>query len=102
MLAWLDERFGYTSAIKPIIEHPVPPTGWDYTIGSATLGVFVVQVVTGVALAFTYVPAPDQAYASLDFITHQAILGSVVRGVHYWGVPRPWCCWWCFTRSRSF
>jgi ubiquinol-cytochrome c reductase cytochrome b subunit len=82
---WLDERLGFSVVIKPLLEHPVPPTGWDYTIGSATLVAFVVQVVTGVALAFTYVPTPDHAYESLDFITRQAILGSVVRGVHYWG-----------------
>ena len=85
ILCWLDDRVGFTSTFKPLIEHPVPPTGWDYTIGSATLIAFTVQVVTGVALAFTYVPTPDHAYESLDFITHGAILGSVVRGVHFWG-----------------
>jgi len=83
--SWLDERTGFSTTVKPIIEHPVAPTGWDYTIGSATLAAFIVQVVTGVALAFSYVPAPNSAYESLDFITHQAILGSVVRGIHFWG-----------------
>ena len=82
---WLDDRLGLTATLKPLLEHPVPPTGWDYTIGSATLVAFVVQVVTGVALGFTYVPTPDHAYESLEFITHGATLGSVVRGVHYWG-----------------
>ena len=82
---WLDDRLGLSHTLKPLLEHPVPPTGWDYTIGSATLVAFIVQVVTGVALAFTYVPTPDHAYESLDFITRTAILGSVVRGVHYWG-----------------
>ena len=82
---WLDDRLGFSASIKPIIEHPVPPTGWDYTIGSAALIAFTVQVVTGVALAFSYVPTPDHAYESLDFITHGAILGNVVRGIHYWG-----------------
>ena len=85
MAAWLDSRLGYSSTIKPLIEHPVPPTGWDYTIGSATLIAFVVQVVTGVALAFTYVPTPDNAYASLVFITDVAVLGNIVRGIHFWG-----------------
>src|SRR3712207_8955668 len=37
------------------------------------------------ALAFTYVPAPNAAYESLDFITNRAIFGNVVRGIHYWG-----------------
>jgi ubiquinol-cytochrome c reductase cytochrome b subunit len=85
ILCWLDERLGYSSTLKPLIEHPVPPTGWDYTIGSATLIAFTVQVVTGVALAFSYVPTPDHAYESLDFITHGALLGNIVRGIHFWG-----------------
>ncbi len=63
----------------------MPPTGWDYTIGSAALIAFTVQVVTGVALAFSYVPTPDHAYESLQFITSGAILGNVVRGIHFWG-----------------
>jgi ubiquinol-cytochrome c reductase cytochrome b subunit len=85
ILCWLDDRLGFSTTFKPLIEHPVPPTGWDYTIGSAALIAFTVQVVTGVALAFTYVPTPDHAYESLDFITNGAILGSVVRGIHFWG-----------------
>lgn len=85
ILCWLDERLGFSINIKPLIEHPVPPTGWDYTIGSAALIAFTVQVITGVSLAFTYVPTPDHAYESLEFITHGAILGNVVRGIHYWG-----------------
>jgi ubiquinol-cytochrome c reductase cytochrome b subunit len=85
VLCWLDDRLGFSSTFKPLIEHPVPPTGWDYTIGSAALIAFTVQVVTGVALAFSYVPTPDHAYESLEFITHGAILGNIVRGVHFWG-----------------
>src|SRR5947209_18399282 len=82
---WLDDRLGLSATIKPLLDHPVPATGWDYAIGSAGLVVFMVRVVTGVALAFAYVPALDHAYESLDVISRQAILGSVVRGVHYWG-----------------
>jgi ubiquinol-cytochrome c reductase cytochrome b subunit len=83
---WLDDRLGITSSIKPLIEHPVPPKlDWWYVLGSATLVAFIVQVVTGVALAFSYVPAPNSAYDSLQFITHEATLGNVVRGIHFWG-----------------
>ena len=80
---WLDSRLGFSQTILPIIEHPVPRSvnSW-YAFGSATLVAFIVQVVTGVALAFVYVPSPDAAYQSLRFITHQETLGSVVRGIH--------------------
>lgn len=82
---WIDDRIGWSAAIWPIVTHPVPKVNWWYVLGSATLIAFVVQVVTGVALAFTYVPAPNAAYESLDFITNRAIFGNVVRGIHYWG-----------------
>jgi len=31
------------------------------------------------------VPTPDHAYESLAFITDEAVLGNIVRGLHYWG-----------------
>jgi ubiquinol-cytochrome c reductase cytochrome b subunit len=83
--AWVDDRIGWSDSIMPIVTHPVPRVNWWYVLGSATLIAFIVQVVTGVALAFTYVPAPNSAYESLDFITNRAIYGNVVRGLHYWG-----------------
>src|SRR4051794_33582224 len=82
---WFDDRLGFTDTVLPIVEHPTPKTDWWYVLGSATLAAFIVQVVTGVALAFSYVPAPNSAYQSLEWITHEAILGNVVRGIHFWG-----------------
>ncbi|MGN6813703.1 MAG: cytochrome b N-terminal domain-containing protein [Thermomicrobiales bacterium] len=83
---WLDERMGLKDIILPVIVHPVPrKLNFWYVFGSATLAAFVVQVVTGVALAMTYVPSTSNAYQSLQFITHDAVLGRVVRGMHFWG-----------------
>src|SRR5205809_7748770 len=88
--SWLGERFELEDSVLAVLRHPVPrelerPVGWWYVFGSATLGIFVMQVVTGVGLAMTYVPAPNSAYDSLQFISHGATLGSVVRGMHYFG-----------------
>ncbi len=86
IVRWFDRRLGFTKAVLPIIQHPVPKNvNWWYVFGSATLVAFTVQIVTGVALAFSYVPAPSNAYESLRFITDQALLGGIVRGIHYWG-----------------
>jgi ubiquinol-cytochrome c reductase cytochrome b subunit len=83
---WIDERLGLSDTVRPLLKHPVPRSvNWWYVFGSATLVAFVVQVITGVALAFTYVPAPNSAYDSLQFITHGAVLGYIVRGIHYFG-----------------
>jgi ubiquinol-cytochrome c reductase cytochrome b subunit len=83
---WIDDRLGLSKTIFPIIAHPVPrETNWWYVLGSATLAAFIFQIITGVALAFTYGPSPNSAYETLQFITHQANRGNIVRGIHYWG-----------------
>lgn len=83
---WFDDRTGIAEAIGPLMKHPIPPdTGWKYVFGSATLVAFMIQVVTGVALTSSYVPSGGDAYDSLKFITNTAPLGSVLRGMHYFG-----------------
>ena len=104
---WLDERLGITMITRATVLHAVPRSvNWWYVFGSATLGSFVFQIVTGIFLAMSYVPSPDHAYASLDWITHDLtrfciggadahvlgvtiphcyVAGGVLRGLHYWG-----------------
>ncbi|MGA9190416.1 MAG: cytochrome b N-terminal domain-containing protein [Anaerolineales bacterium] len=83
---WFDDRTGLTEVLSPIASHLVPPgTSWWYVFGSATLFAFIVQVVTGIALATMYVTSTAHAYQSLQFITQDALLGRVLRGIHFWG-----------------
>lgn len=83
---WLDERLGIGMIFKSTALHPVPRSvNWWYVFGSATLTAFIFQIVTGVFLAFVYIPSPDHAYQSLYWITHKELLGNVIRGIHYWG-----------------
>ncbi len=83
---WLDERADLAGKLGPLLRHPVPPrTGWLYVLGSATLLCFLLQVVTGIALATIYVPSAGEAYDSLEFITNRALLGAFLRGLHYFG-----------------
>ena len=83
---WIDARTDASKVIGPIMKHPVPPrTGWLYVFGSATLFAFLIQVFTGIALATAYVSSAGQAYESLKWITDQAFLGRLLRGMHYFG-----------------
>ncbi len=84
---WFDEITGISGWLIPILKHPVPParkSAWFYVFGSATLFVFIVQVVTGTALASAYVTSTGSAYESLKFITNTP-MGRIVRGIHYFG-----------------
>jgi ubiquinol-cytochrome c reductase cytochrome b subunit len=86
LASWFRQRLGLAGKLRSLIEHRIPPnTGWAYVFGSATLAAFLLQVVTGAALATVYVPATGSAYQSLEYITHRALWGRVLRGLHYFG-----------------
>jgi ubiquinol-cytochrome c reductase cytochrome b subunit len=81
-----DERTGISGLVEPLAQHLVPPgANWWYVFGSATLFAFVLQVVTGIVLAASYVASADEAYQSLQFISNDALFGKVLRGMHFFG-----------------
>jgi ubiquinol-cytochrome c reductase cytochrome b subunit len=83
---WVDDRTGVIELIRESALHLVPPDAkWWYVFGSATLCAFMIQVVSGVALAFAYIPSASQAYSTLQFINDEAPFGHFLRGLHYYG-----------------
>lgn len=86
VVQWLDERTGLKDPIVHMMVHPVPPKStWAYVFGTSIMTCFMVQVVTGIALANFFVPSAGDAFASLRFITEQAPFGKILRSMHYWG-----------------
>ena len=82
---WLDDRIGWRRVWETIFVRKIPKVNWLYTLGSATLFVAVNQIVTGILLTIYYVPTPDQAYDTVQFITTQVPAGWLIRGLHHWG-----------------
>lgn len=83
---WIEERSGLVSVGKYLLFRNVPKDiSWLQTLGSALITVFLVQVTTGIFLAQYYQPSVHDAYSSIQFITDQATLGWLVRGMHKWG-----------------
>ncbi|MGE5801265.1 MAG: cytochrome b N-terminal domain-containing protein [Gemmatimonadota bacterium] len=83
---WLDERLDLVRAKRELLDREVPDRlTWWHTLGSATLTVFVVQVITGTVLATYYSASPDHAYDSIQFVTREVASGRVLRGIHHWG-----------------
>ena len=82
---WIDERLGISSILHAFLDRSVPrDVSWLHSLGSATLFLIVVQVVTGIVLTISYVPSPDHAYQSVQYIDATPF-GAVVRGIHHWG-----------------
>jgi quinol-cytochrome oxidoreductase complex cytochrome b subunit len=74
---WLDERVDLAGLRRALLDRPVPSgLTWWHTLGSATLAVFLVQLVTGIVLATYYAPSPDHAYDSIRFIDRQVTSGD--------------------------
>ena len=85
-LDWIEERTGIVGGVKYFLFRNVPrDTNWMQTLGAATLTAFLVQATTGVFLAMYYKPDPENAYSSIQNITHDVTLGWLVRGMHKWG-----------------
>lgn len=82
---WLDERLGLTTIYNTVLDRKVPKVNWWFTLGSASLFLFVIQVVTGIFLTVYYVPSPDHAYASIQYIMNEVAFGWLIRGIHHWG-----------------
>jgi menaquinol-cytochrome c reductase cytochrome b subunit len=83
---WVEERSGLVSLNNYLLFRNVPrDISWLQTLGSALITTFVVQAVTGVILAMYYQPDPNSAFASIRYITDDATMGWLVRGMHKWG-----------------
>jgi ubiquinol-cytochrome c reductase cytochrome b subunit len=83
---WLDARVDLRGAKRALLDREVPDRlTWWHTLGSATLTVFFVQVVTGIVLGTYYAPSPDHAYDSIQYIERAVASGALLRGIHHWG-----------------
>lgn len=86
MLRWVEERWPVSAVLRLGMDEDIPGGGsFAYTLGSATLFVFLLQVVTGVWQLFYYVPTVDHAHDSLDFLLTSVPFGWLIHGLHYWG-----------------
>jgi menaquinol-cytochrome c reductase cytochrome b subunit len=87
---WFDDRFPFTRAVDEALYQRVPnyANAFYYCFGGMVFILIVFQLVTGMFLAFYYVPDgagnPAPAYQSVKFIMDSVYLGWLIRGVHFW------------------
>lgn len=85
IFAWLDERLDLTGIYKNILDRKVPKVNFWFTLGSLAMFLLVMQGLTGIFLTVYYVPSPDHAYASIEYIMNGVAFGWLIRGIHHWG-----------------
>lgn len=89
LLGWFEARLKLRDSLGAALRHPIPrgaagPMGWWYVFGSASLTLLLLQILTGIGLALVYVPSPDRAYSSLEYLNYQQPLGWFLRALHYY------------------
>ena len=84
-LNWLDERLGLNTIYNTVLDRKVPKVNWWFTLGSASLFLYLLQGITGIMLSIYYVPSPDHAYDSIQYIMTGVSFGWLIRGIHHWG-----------------
>ena len=87
LAAWFDLRLQLGKPIGDALSHPVPrrSASWAYVFGSASLTVLILQFVTGICLAFVYVPSAGEAWSSLQQLNQVQTFGWFIRALHGWG-----------------
>ncbi len=84
---WFRERIPISGdVLRELTNEPVPNhlKRWWFCLGGTPAYLFVVQIVTGILLAFNYQATPTAAYESVRYITEEASYGWYFRGIHKW------------------
>lgn len=87
---FLDERLNLSPLIGAVADHPIPdhvnvfksPSAFVYCFGGVSFLLIVLEVLTGMFLMLYYVPSPDHAYQSVNYIQNEVLFGNLVRGIH--------------------
>lgn len=87
LLDFLESRLGLVSFWRRSMTEKRPPegVGWLRTIGFGALTVLTLQLFSGLALAFHYVPSADLAYDSIRAFEQDVPLGRFTRSLHHFG-----------------
>ncbi len=84
---WWQSRVPLSGAqLITLTNEPVPNhmKRWWFCLGGTPAYLFVIQVVTGIVMAFYYQASASSAYDSVHYITHQVAFGWYFRSLHKW------------------
>ena len=85
--AWFGERLPISGDdLRELTNEPVPYhlKRWWFALGGTVAYLFIIQIFTGILLAFFYEASPATAYGSVRYITEEAAFGWYIRSLHKW------------------
>jgi ubiquinol-cytochrome c reductase cytochrome b subunit len=86
LLDWIEVRVGYRGLVKGALDEPVlGGASFFFVFGSVLLFLLLLQMTTGILLAFYYSPSATDAWASTAHIQDTLTLGWLIRGLHHHG-----------------
>lgn len=71
---------------------PIHRMSWGYYWGGMALFFLAIQALTGLCLLFYYEPSVNDAYASIEYITHHVAAGAFIRNLHAWSASAMILC----------
>ena len=85
MKDWFDRRTGWPGLLGQWLSENIPGGArWAYVFGSALVFLLLAQILSGIALAFSYSASVPAAWASVARI-EETQLGHLLRGLHAQG-----------------
>ncbi|MDP3920604.1 MAG: cytochrome bc complex cytochrome b subunit [Candidatus Omnitrophota bacterium] len=85
--SWFQERLPVSGEqLREMTNEPVPNhlKRWWFCLGGTPAYLFLIQIMTGILLAFYYEPSTKTAYESVRYITEEVNFGWYLRSVHKW------------------
>jgi quinol-cytochrome oxidoreductase complex cytochrome b subunit len=83
LIDWVDSRIGLTNTmLRPAPDYSLSPFYW---LGALTVVAFIMQGLVGFLMLVYYVPTPEQAYPTTQFIMDNVPYGSLLESLHLYG-----------------
>ncbi|RME42574.1 MAG: hypothetical protein D6791_17415 [Chloroflexi bacterium] len=86
---WLDERLNLEPVARALdISAPASPDPPSlmaiFSVGRMCITLILLLIVSGIFLTLFYIPTPDQAFNSIQYLQTSIPFGWLIRGIHRW------------------
>lgn len=86
---WFDERLNLEPLAQAVqasapAEDDAPALAEMFSVGRMSVVLILLLIISGVFMTLFYIPTPDEAFASIQYMQTTIRFGWLIRGVHRW------------------